>query len=106
MPIFAEIARPLHDWTRKNTIFDWTAESEQGIEELKHPLTTAPILANPRHEGKFMFDMDTSNFILGAVLQQEQEGKFRVIASASQALSDAEKRYCITVKELLGAFLV
>jgi len=40
--------------------------------------------------------------VLGVVLQQEQDGEVRVIAYASRALSEAEKRYCITRKELLG----
>ena len=39
---------------------------------------------------------------LGAVLQQQQEGVLRVIGYASRSLSDAERRYCITRKELLG----
>jgi len=39
---------------------------------------------------------------LGSVLKQEQDGVLRVIGYASRALSDAEKRYCTTKKELLA----
>ena len=39
---------------------------------------------------------------LGAVLQQEQDGQLCVIGYASRALTNAERRYCITRKELLG----
>jgi len=37
-----------------------------------------------------------------AVLQQEQDAQLRVIGYVSRALTDAERRYCITKKELLG----
>ena len=47
-------------------------------------------------------DTDASDYALGVVLQQEQDGEVRVIAYASRALSEAAKRYCITRKELLG----
>jgi RNase H-like domain found in reverse transcriptase/Integrase zinc binding domain/Integrase core domain/Reverse transcriptase (RNA-dependent DNA polymerase) len=99
---FAHIAKPLHELTKKNARFEWTVECERSFEELKSRLTSAPILANPQDEGTFVLDADASDFALGAVLQQEQGGTLKVIGYASRALSDAERRYCITRKELLG----
>ena len=63
---------------------------------------SAPILVPPRDEGKYVLDTDASDTALGAVLQQEQDGQLRVIGYASRALTNAERRYCITRKELLG----
>ena len=63
---------------------------------------TAPILVPPRDEGQYVLDMDASDTALGAILQQEQDGQLRVIGYASCALTNAERRYCITRKELLG----
>jgi len=63
---------------------------------------SAPILVPPRIEGQYVLDTDTSDTALGAVLQQEQNGQLRVIGYASRALTNVERRYCITRKELLG----
>jgi len=60
---------------------------------------SAPILVPPRDEGQYVLDTDASDTALGAVLQQEQ---LQLISYASRALTNAERRYCITRKELLG----
>jgi len=99
---FARIAGPLHELTRKNVAFGWNEDRERAFQELKHRLTSAPILVAPRDEGTFVLDTDASDTALGAVLQQQQDGVLRVIGYASRSLSDAERRYCITRKELLG----
>ena len=50
---------------------------------LKHSLTSAPILAHPDFRKDFIFDTDASNFAMGAVLSQMDEGQERVVAYAS-----------------------
>lgn len=53
----------------------------------------------------FLLEIDSSNQGLGAVLLQQQEGKKRVIAYASQRLRNAErnnKNYSSMTLELLG----
>jgi len=50
----------------------------------------------------FMLDVDASNYVVGAVLQQEQDGLLRVIGYASETFTATEQRYCITRKELAG----
>ena len=102
VPNFAKIAGPLHELTRRGAPFEWTESRERAFQELKHRLTTAPILAAPQDEGTYYLDTDASATSLGAVLQHEQSGTLRVIGYASRSLSDAERRYCITRKELLG----
>jgi len=51
---------------------------------------------------QYVLDTDASDTALGAILQQEQDGQLCVIGYASRALTNAERRYCITKKELLG----
>ena len=99
---FAHIARPLHQLTQKNKPFVWTEACEGAFLELKRRLTSSPILVAPRDTGTYVLDVDASDCALGAVLQQEQDGVLRVISYGSRALSDAERRYCITRRELLG----
>jgi hypothetical protein len=99
---FAEIARPLHELTKKGVIYKWSESQQRAFEQLKLALTTAPVLAIPRERGRFVVDTDASNEAVGAVIHQEQEGILRVLAYASRALSTAEKSYCTTRKELLA----
>jgi len=91
IPGFADLAAPLHALTRKNASFRWDSEQEEAFNKLKGKLTSAPILGMPRDEGTYYLDTDASNFGLGAVLSQEQDGQEVVLAYASRALSSPEK---------------
>jgi len=99
---FADIAAPLHELQRKNAPFVWQEEQESAFNRLKEVLTSAPVLGVPRDEGMFTVDSDASSVGIGAVLSQQQEGREVVIAYASRALSEAEKYYDVTRKELLA----
>ena len=93
---YANIARPLHKLTEKDADFTWNEACQGAFEELKGSLVSAPILAYPREEGKFILDTDASGFGIGAVLSQVQDGQEKVICYASNALSKAERNYCVT----------
>jgi len=99
---FADVAAPLHELQRKGVPFVWTAEQDRAFSQLKEALTTAPVLGMPRDEGTFFLDCDSSDFGLGSVLSQFQDGKEVVISYASRALSRAEQNYDVTKKELLA----
>jgi len=97
---FAEIARPLHELTRKNAPFVWGLQQEEAFVTLKERLVTAPVLAMPVDGGGFVMDTDANASSMGCVLQQWQNGVLRVISYASKAFSPAEVRYCTTRREL------
>jgi len=99
---FASNARPLHNLTKKGATFEWIPDCESAFQELKRALTSPPILVAPSDNGQYVLDTDASDTALGAVLQQEQEGKLHVIGYASRTLTPAEAWYCITRRELLG----
>ena len=80
----------------------WTERQQRAFEELKNCLTNAPVISAPVEGGKYLLETDASDQALGAVLQQEQGGKLKVIAYASRVLSSAERAYCVTRKELLA----
>ena len=42
---FAKIARPLHDLTKENKIWNWTNECQTAFETLKERFSTAPVLS-------------------------------------------------------------
>ena len=100
---FAEIASPLHRLTAKSIErFQWSSECDRAFRSLKEKLVTAPVLAFPRSDAKFIVDCDASDYGLGAVISQEQDGSERVIAYASRVLDNRERRYSTTKKEMLA----
>ena len=50
--------------------------------------------------GLFVLDVDVSDFPVGAVLQQEEDGIFRVIGYSNRVFNSCKRKYCITRKEL------
>ena len=99
---FSEIAAPLTHLTEKKTAFQWTSDCQTAFDELKEALCEAPILAYPSSVGQFIVDTDASNIGIGGVLSQVQNGKERAIWYASKKLSRAQRRYCVTRRELLA----
>jgi hypothetical protein len=83
---FADTAAPLHALTSKSVHYHWGEEQEVAFNELKHKLTTAPVLGMPADEGQYIVDTDASDVGLGAVLSQVQDGVERPIAFASRTL--------------------
>ena len=99
---FADKAAALYKLTNKEQAFIWGSEQETAFETLKQALITAPMLAYPEQNDKLILDTDASGFGLGAVLSAVREGKERVLGFASRSLTDCERRYCVTRKELLA----
>ena len=66
-------------------------------------MISAPILTHPDFGWQFILNTDASDTGLGAVLSQvDEEGRERPIAYGRQLLSKAERRYCVTRRELLA----
>ena len=99
---FAAIAAPLHGLTRKGQKFFWSDECEERFRILKAKLTTAPTLAYPNFSEMFILDTDASNEAIGAVLSQVVGGEEHPVAYASRTLSNSERKYSVTRKELLA----
>ena len=98
---FAGLTAVLYKLTGK-TEFHWTPEHDEAFQKLKVILTSAPCLAYPRPEGKFILDTDASDTAIGAELSQVQDGIIKPIAYASNILLPAHRNYCVTRKELLA----
>ncbi|KAL0158975.1 hypothetical protein M9458_047051, partial [Cirrhinus mrigala] len=102
VPAFSELASPLNELLRKEATFLWTEEHQNAFTQLKEKLTSAPVLGYPLVEGKYIPDTDASNHSISAVLAQLQWGEERVITYASTHLTPAQRRYCVTRRELLA----
>ena len=99
---YASLAFPLNRLLDKENQFQWTPECEDSFQALKSGLITAPILGMPCPDGLMILDTDASNFGLGGVLSQIQDGKEVVLAYSSKAMSKQERQYCVTRQELLS----
>ena len=76
---FSHTAKPLNELKGKKE-WKWKEEYQRAFEELKEKITSQPVLALPRREGKFRVEIDASGHVIGGVLFQEQEGKWKPIA--------------------------
>ena len=102
VPKFAEIARPLHKASETSAKIEWTQEAQDAFESLKLKLTSTPILAFPCLKEPFILYTNASQFAMGAVLAQVQDGKERAICYASKSLSKSQTTYSATRRELLA----
>ena len=95
------VSEPLRPLTKSGTPFVFGGEQKKAFQELKERLARAETLG--------YFDKDTPTQVivnaslvgLGAVLTQKQKNGPRVICYASRSLTDTERRYLQTEKEVL-----
>ncbi len=73
IPGFAHLTQPLHDLTKKNKPWTWTAECQVAFDILKECFTSAPVLMMPDVNKHFVLQTDASDHAIGAVLMQEDE---------------------------------
>ena len=101
---FAAVASPLHHalTVGNEKTFVWTTACDRAFSELKKCLVDAPVLSYPRSDEEFILDTDASDFGIGAVLSQIQDGEEKVIAYASRTLSKSERNYSVTKREMLA----
>lgn len=99
---YSSVVRPLIELTKKNKSFDWTPECQTAFNTLKSAFTSTGIMGFPRDKGELYLDTDASDYQIGAVLSQMQDGQLKVISYESMLLNKAEKHYCVTDKELLA----
>ena len=102
IPDFAGIAHPMVSLLKKNKRFEWGDSQQLAFERLRRALTEYPCLGTIRRTGRLILDTDASDFAIGAVLSQEQDGVERVLGYFSRALNDTQTRYCTTKKELFA----
>jgi transposase InsO family protein len=109
---FSDLALPLTDLMKgspkKGTKIQWGEREEEAFNAIKKALTTNPVLRHPQIGKLFVIDPDSSQYILGMVLQQyfpDSKGKMRLhpIAFESKKLTETESRYSAQERELLAA---
>ena len=64
-----------------------------------------PTLAYPNSTDEFCLDTDASEYAIGAVLSQKENGKEKAVAYFSRTLTRSERNYCATRKELFAVVI-
>ena len=71
IPHYADIARPLHALTRKDTAFEWSDICQRSFDLLKAMVSEEPILVYPDPSKPYVLFMDASKYAWSCVLTQE-----------------------------------
>ena len=101
---YADAARPVTKFTRKDTKFEWSDDCQSGFEYLKNCLTESPILKYPNPQKRYVVFADASDQAATAVLTQEykdddNEIKEMPIVYLSAQFSDTQFKWSTAVKE-------
>lgn len=102
---FSTVAAPITSLLKgrkKGQPIVWSDEAELAFTEIKHLMSTAPVLASPNFEEPFFIQTDASDVGVGSVLFQRIDGAEHPIAFASRALTSAERKYSSTERELIA----
>ena len=99
---FAHIAYPLTQLLKSSSTWVWKAAEQTAFEQLKHALSTAPVVKPPDFSKEFIVKTDASLFALGAVLAQRDSTEEYVVAYESRKLKPAESNYPVHERELLA----
>ena len=102
IPNFATLAEPLRAISRQGVPFVWGNEQEASFKELKRQLASAPVLVYFDKDAHTRVIADASPVGLGAVSVQEKNGESRAVCYASRSLSQVERRYSQTEREVLA----
>ncbi|WJZ97355.1 hypothetical protein VitviT2T_015964 [Vitis vinifera] len=99
---FSNLSKPLCEILAKDAAFIWDERCQKSFDQLKQFLTTTPIVRAPNWQLPFEVMCDASDFAIGAVLGQREDGKPYVIYYVSKTLNEAQRNYITTEKELLA----
>ena len=84
----------------KDNTYEWNDQCQEAFDELKHRLTTAPILIYPDYKREFILATDASYTGFGATLSQiSDDKKEHPIAYASKSLKRKKMNYGATELE-------
>ena len=88
---FSKLSRPLCEILAKDAKFFWDERCQKSFDQLKQFLTIAPIVRAPNGQLPFEVMCDASDFAIGVVLGQRDDGKPYVIYYASKTLNEAQR---------------
>jgi len=101
---FSKIAKGLYKLMRKDTVFEWNDECQEGFDRLKQAIIDYPVLKFPDFSKPFIIRTYASYEGFGGVLLQKHENKEFPVHFVSRTLRKEEKNYPITKLEGAAAY--
>ena len=103
IPEFSTLAAPLNALLKKDTMFQWTEETQRSFDSLRQKLTSSPVLMMPDQTQPFQIECDASKYASGAALTQQDNNSDRhPVAFLSKTFNKMEWNYEIYDRELLA----
>ena len=103
---FSHIARPLYEFSHKDTPFFWQDKHTKAVEQLKKAITSPDCLAIFSSERATILTTDACDYALGAVLAQQHDIGERPIAFISKTLTDTQRNYSMWRKRVICHYMV
>lgn len=96
-------ARALNQLTRADVPFRWTLETQKAFDDLKHALTSKPVLQifSPERETELHTDASARG-LAGMLLQRGDDNQFHLVYAVSRTTSDTEAGYHSGKLEMLA----
>jgi hypothetical protein len=98
----SKLASPLFFLLTKDVDFHWTDTYELSFTDMKHKLSTAPILRGPNWALTFHISSDASDTAIGAILGQQEDKKPYAIYYISKNMAPVELNYIVIEREFLA----
>ena len=95
---------PLRPLLKANSEFHWLPEHERAFNDTKTALTSPPVLGffDPARPTRLETDASRTRGLGYALLQQDSEGRWRLIEANSRFITETEARYAMVELELLA----
>jgi hypothetical protein len=106
-----EKALPLYQLLKKTYKFVWTLEADAAFHDLKHMLSSAPLLAAPPPKEPMLFYIVATNRVVSIVLvvERQEEGKAQLVQCPvyylSEVLSLSKQNYPHYQKLVYGVYM-
>ena len=84
---------PFYELLRGNKRFDWDKKCEEAFNQLKHYLTTPPVLSKPEVGDTLSLYIAVTSSAVSSVLIREDRGKQKPIFYISKRITEPETRY-------------
>ncbi|GFY01473.1 retrovirus-related Pol polyprotein from transposon 17.6 [Trichonephila clavipes] len=102
---FAKRALPLTNLLRKDTLFEWTSETQEAFDDIKKAILNPPILALPNPNAELQITTDASSRGIGAVLEQKYpNSEVKPLYFFSKKLTPSQSKYNATVLEFFAIY--